>query len=116
MEMYLGMTSAQANATGLRGTDEGGKLKETGTTHWNSPNTGATNTSGFTGYGGGESYYATIYSASVYQHLLQSGYFWTSSSYNSSGAYYRQLTNGSSKISRTYKRKKDGRSVRCVRD
>ena len=43
LEMYLGMSQSDADGEGIRGTDEGGKLKETGNTHWESPNRGATN-------------------------------------------------------------------------
>ena len=38
LEMYLGMNQIEADGTNYRGTDQGGKLKEIGTTQWNDPN------------------------------------------------------------------------------
>ena len=41
LEMVLGMSQSEADSIDYRGTDEGGKLKATGTVYWNTPNTGA---------------------------------------------------------------------------
>lgn len=49
----------------------GGKLKETGTLHWAVPNTGATNTSGFTGLPGGSRY-------NEYRDVNLEGRWWSS--------------------------------------
>jgi len=57
----------------------GGALKETGTAHWLSPNTGATNSSGFKALPGGQN----ILSGTVLfppSNLKYFGYFWTSTS------------------------------------
>jgi uncharacterized protein (TIGR02145 family) len=111
MEMHLGMTQAQANETGFRGNKEAGKLKETGTVHWISPNIGATNESGFTALpGGGRS------TGGSFNYLGHGGYYWTATEYSSSTAWQRYLFHTSRKVSRSSSEKYYGYSVRCVRD
>ncbi|MDD3945945.1 MAG: FISUMP domain-containing protein [Bacteroidales bacterium] len=111
LEMYLGITSAQADATGWRGTAEGGKLKEEGTTHWDSPNTGATNSSGFTALPGG---YRLLYGTFITIGI--SGTWWSSTESHTNYAWYRYLTYDSSSVYRNANIKGNGFSVRCLRD
>jgi uncharacterized protein (TIGR02145 family) len=54
----------------------GGKMKEAGTTHWTSPNEGATNSSGFTGLAGG--YRNNVPDNTSFGSIDDSGGWWTS--------------------------------------
>ena len=89
----------------------GGKMKEVGTTSWNSPNTDATNTSLFTGLPGGFRYLAGSFNG-----IGDYGYWWSSTEENPNGAWGRSLNNGNGNASRYYSNKRDGLSVRCLRD
>ncbi len=99
--------------TGLRGTDEGGKLKETGITHWLSLNTGATNSTGFTALPGGYRLTSGSYSG-----MQTYGYWWTSTVDNSFyyNAWIRDLYYDFTTIERIAFRKDCGLSVRCICD
>jgi len=89
----------------------GGKLKETGTNHWESPNEGATNESGFAAlpggyrYGGGN-FYVLGYVA----------YFWSSTEISSNYAWYRLLDYDDASVYRSASYKQFGFSLRLVRD
>lgn len=98
---------------GWAGTNAGAKLKETGTNHWNNPNTGATNDYGFTALGAG---HRDISTSGSFVNLLIWNYSWTASVYGDSHAWQRNLKNDSQLIFRAYNGKGDGGSVRCVRD
>lgn len=111
LEIYLGMSQAEADGIGLRGTDEGSKLKETGTTHWNSPNTGATNISGFIALPGG---YRYVFGDFAY--FGQHGTWWSSTDYDALNAWYRGLYYYDAGIRRDNIRNSYGFSVRCVMD
>ena len=111
LEMSLGMTQDQADVTGWRGTDEGGKLKEAGTTHWLSPNTGATNSSGFTALPAG---YRFTYGS--FSYIGDYTHFWTSSAVEGDNACFRSLKSSSSMVDRLDCYRGLGFSVRCLRD
>ena len=110
LEWHLGISQADSNETGWIGTDEGGKLKEVGTTHWFAPNTGATNSSGFTALPAGY----RVYSNALFYGLGHCGYWWTSQPDTS--AWLRYLYFNSAKVGRFYGYKYYGLSVRCVKD
>jgi len=92
--------------------DAGGKLKETGTAHWQSPNYGATNSFGFTALPGG--------SRDVWEEFANIGtvgVWWlgtASSLWFSATAYY--IYASGNYISGTWDNKWQGHSVRCVKD
>jgi len=90
--------------------DAGGKMKEAGLTHWNSPNSGATNSSGFTGLPGG---YRS--DTGQYDYLGNFGYWWSTTG-NGSEAEVRALFYNQSEVGQTGGKKAFGISIRCVKD
>ncbi|MDD4033417.1 MAG: fibrobacter succinogenes major paralogous domain-containing protein [Bacteroidales bacterium] len=111
LEMYLGMSKETADGFGWRGTDECGKLKEAGTTHWEDPNKGATNESGFAALPGG-----CRRANGTFNYIGFYGELWNSTENNSDEAWYRYLPYDYSNVLRSYANKDYGFSVRCVRD
>lgn len=89
----------------------GGKLKEVGIAHWQNPNTGATNETGFTALPGG---YRN--SNGIYNNIGYAGNWWSSGEYVSTSAWYRNVYYNNSNLFRYYYNKKVGFSVRCIRD
>ena len=90
----------------------GGKMKEVGTAHWRSPNTGATNSSGFTALPGGRRDYNGSFSP-----LASYAYFWSSTENSSINAWGRMLNYSSEWVNRDHNYDKpNGFSARCVKD
>jgi uncharacterized protein (TIGR02145 family) len=89
----------------------GGKMKETGLKHWATPNTGATNSSGFTGLPSG---YRSDYGSS---HVMGNyGFWWSATQYSPIDAYYRSLDYYPINVFRHYMNKTYYYSVRCIKD
>jgi uncharacterized protein (TIGR02145 family) len=87
------------------------KLKEAGTTHWNSPNPNATNESGFSALPGG--FHPNI---NGFQDPGDTGWWWSSTEFNSSNAMYRFMGRYANYVNRGDDLKTMGLSVRCIKD
>ena len=91
--------------------NEGGAMKETGLSHWLSPNTGATNSSGFTGLPGG-----SRSSNGLFSSVGQRGNWWSSLGGFVNDAWLRSLGYNYGSVNSYQEYKQNGSSVRCVKD
>ena len=108
LEMYLGMSQSEADQEGLRGTDEGEKLKST--SGWYSGGNG-TDAVGFTALPGGYREAAIA----IGSYLGYDG-SWGSATEFDDSAWQRGLVYWNDHVIRTNYSKEFGYSVRCLRD
>jgi len=89
----------------------GGKMKSVGTTRWKTPNLGATNESGFSGFPGG---YRSL--SGTFTNIGNLGFWWSTTFSSSTNAWCRTLDFNNSFAIRTNTNKRGGFSIRCIRD
>ncbi len=95
----------------LGGLIAGGKLKETGTIHWQSPNVGATNETGFTFLPSG-----FRLQGGLYVNVRTYGHSWSSSEFDAENALFRYTTYEDNIFYRWYADKNCGKPARCIKD
>ncbi len=89
----------------------GGKLKQIGSSHWMSPNVGAVNTSGFSALpGGGRS------SKGDFTMVDNLGVFWTTTNHDELQAWIRHLSYSNTYVVEFYNDKRNGFSVRVLKE
>jgi uncharacterized protein (TIGR02145 family) len=107
-------TELDALTTYLGGSSlAGGPLKEIGTTHWTTPNTGATDLYGFTALPGGQRISVGSF-ASTYTY----GFFWSFSvdEYNNALSWGEGLVNTDATFGKNGYNPKGGVSIRCLKN
>jgi uncharacterized protein (TIGR02145 family) len=90
---------------------EGGRLKESGTEHWFTPNKGATNSIGFTALPSGFRYTDGSFTA-----IQSYTGFWLASGSGTNYEWFLGLYYGDAAATMNYVSKKYGLSVRCIKD
>ncbi|HBS85204.1 MAG: hypothetical protein A2W91_01830 [Bacteroidetes bacterium GWF2_38_335] len=92
-------------------TAAGGKIKEIGTAHWFTPNTGATNSSGFTGLPAG-----TRNTSGSFSNIGNHGYWWSSSNKDDVDAWEFNTNYNHADMYKNFDPKNTGFSIRLIKD
>jgi uncharacterized protein (TIGR02145 family) len=115
-ENHIDPTVNDPNATLQRGTDAGGKMKtvgtiELGTGIWQTPNTGASNASGFSGVPTGfREYFGPFSDFSI------NAYWWSSNEASISNGWYRTVGFDYQTVGKNQGNKRGGAAIRCIKD
>jgi uncharacterized protein (TIGR02145 family) len=108
LEIYLGMSQAEADNIEWRGTNQGKQMKST--SGWNANGNGI-NSVGFTALPGGYRF-----NDGSFQHLGERGTFWSSSESSGSSAWYRNPSFNEDQVYRNNFNTANGYSCRCIKD
>jgi uncharacterized protein (TIGR02145 family) len=92
-------------------TKAGAKMKEIGTSHWKSPNTGADNTSGFSGLPSG-----TQIPYGIFVNFQESTCWWSSTPWDDVNICFTVLYYNSGEVFFYNNDRKEGNSIRCIKD
>jgi uncharacterized protein (TIGR02145 family) len=103
-------STVNCSAIGWSGTDAGGRMKSTSNS-WISPNTGATNSSGFSGLQSGYFNFDR-----TFNDLGVNNQYWSSTKNANNSAFYRHWTNLNSNIFRNDPTNNHAFSIRCLKD
>ncbi|MEI6766017.1 MAG: FISUMP domain-containing protein [Bacteroidota bacterium] len=103
--------TVDTNASGWVGTHIGGDIKEAGYSHWNSPNAGASNSSGFSAMPAG-----TRYPDGSFLNIGTHADLWSSTPFDDNNIWRRNLGWDKATFNRNYYVKTYGFSVRCICD
>ena len=86
-------------------------MKETGTTHWNSPNAGADNRGGFIALPAG-----SRSSVGDFESVGYDARWWSATELSPVAAWYRSVSYSNAAAQKGYGSKNYGYSVRCVKN
>lgn len=107
LEKYVGMSDEELDKEGMRGTDEGAKLKSPN--YWSSGV--GLNTVGFSALPGGHRM-----AGGVFTGIEEWGKWWTYTEHDDGSAWFRSLHYHYKGIERLYSDKAEAYSVRCIKD